>query len=94
VLGSPGKKRSSWLREVMSSLMKTLRKWYCRARELMNSQQIVVGALTDIERYTRLDFVREDYLSSYDGDRLVESMRVAVAAIPLALGIVAFVLEP
>jgi hypothetical protein len=28
VLGSLGKARSSWLREVMSSLRKTLRKWY------------------------------------------------------------------
>ena len=38
-------------------------------------RQIVTGALTDIERYTLPDFVREDYLSSYDGDRFVESMR-------------------
>jgi pimeloyl-ACP methyl ester carboxylesterase len=38
-------------------------------------RQIVAGALTDIERYELADFVREDYLSSYDGDRFVESMR-------------------
>jgi pimeloyl-ACP methyl ester carboxylesterase len=38
-------------------------------------RQIVAGALTDMERYTLPDFVREDYLSSYDGDRFVESMR-------------------
>jgi pimeloyl-ACP methyl ester carboxylesterase len=38
-------------------------------------RQIVAGALTDIERYALPDFVREDYLSSYDGDRFVESMR-------------------
>ena len=38
-------------------------------------RQIVAGALTDIERYELPDFVREDYLSSYDGDRFVESMR-------------------
>jgi pimeloyl-ACP methyl ester carboxylesterase len=38
-------------------------------------RQIVGGALTDIERYALPDFVREDYLSSYDGDRFVESMR-------------------
>jgi pimeloyl-ACP methyl ester carboxylesterase len=38
-------------------------------------RQVVGGALTDIERYTLPDFVREDYLSSYEGDRFVESMR-------------------
>ena len=38
-------------------------------------RQIVAGALTDIERYPLPDAVREDYLSSYDGDRFVESMR-------------------
>jgi pimeloyl-ACP methyl ester carboxylesterase len=38
-------------------------------------RQIVAGALTDIERYELPDHVREDYLSSYEGDRFVESMR-------------------
>ncbi len=38
-------------------------------------RQIVAGALTDIERYELPDSVREDYLSSYEGDRFVESMR-------------------
>ena len=38
-------------------------------------RQIVAGALTDIERYVLPDFVREDYLSCYGGDRFVESMR-------------------
>jgi pimeloyl-ACP methyl ester carboxylesterase len=38
-------------------------------------RQIVAGALTDIERYVLPDFVCEDYLSSYEGDRFVESMR-------------------
>jgi pimeloyl-ACP methyl ester carboxylesterase len=38
-------------------------------------RQIVAGALTDIERYALPDAVREDYLSSYEGDRFVESMR-------------------
>lgn len=37
-------------------------------------RQIVAGALTDIERYELPDHVREDYLSSYEGDRFVESM--------------------
>ena len=39
-------------------------------------RQIVAAALTaDIERYALPDHVREDYLSSYEGDRFVESMR-------------------
>ena len=38
-------------------------------------RQIVAGALTDIEQYVLPDFVREDYLACYDGDRFVESMR-------------------
>jgi hypothetical protein len=32
-------------------------------------RQIVAGALTDNERYTVPDYVREDYLSSYAGER-------------------------
>jgi pimeloyl-ACP methyl ester carboxylesterase len=39
-------------------------------------RQIVGGVLNAaIERYALPDFVREDYLSSYEGDRFVESMR-------------------
>jgi len=38
-------------------------------------RQIVASALTNIERYELPDHVREDYLSSYEGDRFVESMR-------------------
>jgi pimeloyl-ACP methyl ester carboxylesterase len=41
----------------------------------VDPRQIVAGALTLIERYALPDHVREDYLSSYDGDRFVESMR-------------------
>jgi pimeloyl-ACP methyl ester carboxylesterase len=38
-------------------------------------RQIVAGALRGIQRYTLPDPVRDDYLSAYDGDRFVESMR-------------------
>jgi pimeloyl-ACP methyl ester carboxylesterase len=38
-------------------------------------RQIVAGALSGIQRYQLPDPVREDYLSSYEGDRFVESMR-------------------
>jgi pimeloyl-ACP methyl ester carboxylesterase len=47
-------------------------------------RQIVAGALTDIEQYPLPDSVREDYLTSYEGDRFVESMRY-VRAYPLEL---------
>jgi pimeloyl-ACP methyl ester carboxylesterase len=48
-------------------------------------RQIVGAALTaDIERYALPGFVREDYLSSYEGDRFVESMRY-VRAYPAEL---------
>ena len=40
------------------------------------NRQIVDDALNaGIESYALPDYVREDYLSSYDGDRFVESMR-------------------
>jgi pimeloyl-ACP methyl ester carboxylesterase len=38
-------------------------------------REIVAGSLTGIERHELPDHVREDYLSSYEGDRFVESMR-------------------
>jgi len=41
----------------------------------IDSRQIVSGALNDITRYDLPDRVREDYLTSYEGDRFVESMR-------------------
>jgi pimeloyl-ACP methyl ester carboxylesterase len=42
----------------------------------MDPRQIVSAALTaDIERYALPDHVREDYLSAYEGDRFIESMR-------------------
>ena len=49
-----------------------------------NPRQIVDGALRGIERYPLPDAVREDYLSSYDGDRFAESMRY-VRAYPAEL---------
>jgi pimeloyl-ACP methyl ester carboxylesterase len=51
-------------------------------------REIVTGALTAIERYTLPDAVREDYLSSYEGDRFVESMRY-VRAYPQDLPVLA-----
>jgi pimeloyl-ACP methyl ester carboxylesterase len=47
-------------------------------------QQIVAAALSGIERYALPDAIRQDYLSCYDGDRMVESMRY-VRAYPAEL---------
>jgi pimeloyl-ACP methyl ester carboxylesterase len=55
-------------------------------------RQIVAGALTAIERYALPDPVREDYLSSYDGNRFVESMRY-VRAYPQDLPVLAGLLS-
>jgi pimeloyl-ACP methyl ester carboxylesterase len=57
----------------------SLKEWV-EARDLegyrrADPRQIVAGSLNDIERYTLPDYVREDYLSGYEGDRFVESMR-------------------
>jgi pimeloyl-ACP methyl ester carboxylesterase len=41
----------------------------------LDPRQIVADSLCGIERYALPDFVRDDYLSAYDGDRFVESMR-------------------
>ena len=38
-------------------------------------RQLVTVALRGISRYSLPDFVREDYLSSYEGDRMAESLR-------------------
>ena len=57
----------------------------------VDPRQIVAAALTDIQRYALLDFVREDYLSSYDGDRFVESMHY-VRSYPTDLAALRFLL--
>ncbi len=47
-------------------------------------RQIVAGALSGLERYSLPDAIREDYLRSYEGDRMAESMRY-VRAYPAEL---------
>lgn len=39
----------------------------------VDGRQIVAGAISGLERYQLPDYVREDYLSAYEGDRFVES---------------------
>jgi pimeloyl-ACP methyl ester carboxylesterase len=51
-------------------------------------RQIVAGALAGIRHYQLPEEVREDYLSSYEGDRMVESMQY-VRAYPEELPILA-----
>jgi pimeloyl-ACP methyl ester carboxylesterase len=51
-------------------------------------RQIVAAAISGIERYDLPDPVREDYLSAYEGERFVESMRY-VRAYPTELPILA-----
>jgi pimeloyl-ACP methyl ester carboxylesterase len=51
-------------------------------------REIVSAAVSGIERYELPDSVREDYLSAYEGDRFVESMRY-VRAYPRELPILA-----
>jgi hypothetical protein len=41
MLGRVGRARSSWLRELMPSLVNTLWRWYSTVRELMKSRVIV-----------------------------------------------------
>jgi pimeloyl-ACP methyl ester carboxylesterase len=50
----------------------------------LDPRQIVSAAIGTIERYHIPGDIREDYLSSYDGDRFVESMRY-VRAYPAQL---------
>jgi pimeloyl-ACP methyl ester carboxylesterase len=42
--------------------------------QALDGREIVAGALDGIERHTLPEAVREDYLSSYAGDRFAESM--------------------
>jgi pimeloyl-ACP methyl ester carboxylesterase len=51
-------------------------------------RQIVSAAISGIERYDLPESVKEDYLSAYEGDRFVESMRY-VRAYPTELPILA-----
>lgn len=52
----------------------------------IDPRQAVTTALSRIERYTLPDAVREDYLSAYENDRFVESMRY-VRTFPMDLPI-------
>jgi pimeloyl-ACP methyl ester carboxylesterase len=57
----------------------------------------IAAALAGIERYPLPDAVREDYLSSYEGDRFVESMRYVrtyPAELPVLAGLLPQIQTP
>ncbi len=45
------------------------------SERLSDGRQIAAAAIGTLERYTPTDVAREDYLSSYEGDRFAESVR-------------------
>jgi pimeloyl-ACP methyl ester carboxylesterase len=51
-------------------------------------RQITAAAIATLERYVPTDAAREDYLSSYEGDRFAESIRY-VQAYPAQLPVLA-----
>jgi len=81
VVGSGG---SAFPLELGSTLKEWIEAADLEAYRSIDPRQIVSSALNGIERYTLPDFVRQDYLTAYDGDRFVESMRY-VRAYPTEL---------
>jgi pimeloyl-ACP methyl ester carboxylesterase len=60
-------------------------------------RQLVTAALSGISRYTLPDFVRDDYLRAYQGDRMVESMRYLrsyPAELPVLCGLLPHIHTP
>ncbi|HEV2371214.1 MAG TPA: alpha/beta hydrolase [Streptosporangiaceae bacterium] len=63
----------------------------------VDPREIVTGALSGLERHVLPEFVREDYLSGYDGDRFAESMayvRAYPAELPVLAGLLPQVQTP
>jgi len=83
VVGSGG---SAFPLELGSPLKEWIEAPDLDAYRSIDPRQIVSSALNGIERHTLPDFVRQDYLTAYEGDRFVESMRY-VRAYPTELPI-------
>jgi pimeloyl-ACP methyl ester carboxylesterase len=81
VVGSGG---SAFPLELGSPLKEWVEAPDLEAYRSIDPRQIVSSALNGIERHTLPDFVRQDYLTAYEGDRFVESMRY-VRAYPTEL---------
>src|SRR3954452_12618283 len=71
VVGSGG---ASFPLEVTGTLKQIIEAPDLSAFRALDGREIVAGALGGIERHTLAEAVREDYLTSYAGDRFVESM--------------------
>jgi len=71
VVGSGG---ASFPLEVTGALKDIIEAPDVSAFQALDGRDIVAGALQGIERHTLSDAVREDYLTSYAGDRFAESM--------------------
>jgi pimeloyl-ACP methyl ester carboxylesterase len=71
VVGSGG---ASFPLEVTGPLKQIIEAPDVSAFRALDGREIVAGALEGIERHTLPEAVREDYLTSYAGDRFVESM--------------------
>jgi len=71
IVGSGG---ASFPLEVTGTLKQIIEAPDLSAFRALDGREIVAGALEGIERHTLSDAVREDYLTSYAGDRFVESM--------------------
>jgi hypothetical protein len=70
VVGSGG---ASFPLEVAGALKELIEAPDLTGFQGVDGRDIVAGALEGIERHTLPDAVREDYLTSYAGDRFVES---------------------
>jgi len=81
VVGSGG---SAFPLELGSPLKEWIEAPDLEAYRSIDPRQIVSSALNGIERHALPDFVRQDYLTAYEGDRFVESMRY-VRAYPTEL---------
>lgn len=70
VVGSGG---ASFPLEVTGALKEIIEAPDLSGFQAIDGRDIVAGALEGIERHTLRDAVREDYLTSYAGDRFIES---------------------
>src|SRR5262249_14388697 len=81
-----GEGASAWPLDLGSPLKEWVTAPDVEAYRSIDPRAIVTTAMSTISGYELPDHVREDYLSAYDGDRFVESMRY-VRAYPAELPI-------
>jgi pimeloyl-ACP methyl ester carboxylesterase len=94
VVGSSG---SAFPLELGSPLKEWIEAPDLEAYRGTDPREIVSSALDGIERYELPDFVRQDYLAAYEGDRFVESMlyvRTYPTELPILRHLLAGILTP